>query len=250
VCRKTTSFIAASDAVKKNLVNNHGITPGMIHTVQEFIPTPAISNSDLREARRRLLTHLGITGDAFVAGMVGGPYWRKGIDLLVPLASAVNRLKPNRPIHFVWVGGKAGEQTLVELAYDAEHAGVKSQVHHISECTDAVGYIAGFDVFVLLSREDPFPLVVLEAATAAKPTICFRDTGGITDFVDECCGRIVPYLDTNSMANKLVEISQSPELCAQLGRAAAEKVSKNNSVETLAPRIMEIMGLLMRVGSK
>jgi glycosyltransferase involved in cell wall biosynthesis len=127
---------------------------------------------------------------------------------------------------------------------------VKSQVHHISECTDAVGYIAGFDVFVLLSREDPFPLVVLEAATAAKPTICFRDTGGITDFVDECCGRIVPYLDTNSMANKLVEISQSPELCAQLGRAAAEKVSKNNSVETLAPRIMEIMGLLMRVGSK
>jgi glycosyltransferase involved in cell wall biosynthesis len=250
VLRKTTCFIAVSDGIKNNLVARHQVSPDSIHIIQEFIPIPVVSDSYLREARRHLLTRLGVPDTAFIAGMVGLPSWRKGIDLLVPLARAIRRLNTTRPIHLVWVGGKSGEQTLWELGYDVEHAGVKSQVHHIHECANAAHYIAGFDAFVLLSREDPFPLVVLEAATMAKPTICFQNAGSITEFVDERCGRVVPYLDVDSMANILLEMSLSQEMCNQLGRAAAEKVSKNNSVETLAPRVVEIVASLMQMGPK
>jgi len=48
------------------------------------------------------------------------------------------------------------------------------------------------DAFLLTSLVDPYPLVMLEAAYLQKPIIAFN-SGGISEFVKEGMGRVVPY---------------------------------------------------------
>ena len=40
----------------------------------------------------------------------------------------------------------------------------------------------------MTSREDPFPLVNLEAMTNGVPVICFKDSGGSEELVDSSSG--------------------------------------------------------------
>ena len=50
-------------------------------------------------------------------------------------------------------------------------------------------YNAGADLYLLTSREDPFPNVVLEALDAKLPVIGFKNAGGFEDVVTE---KLVP----------------------------------------------------------
>jgi hypothetical protein len=60
------------------------------------------------------------------------------------------------------------------------------------------------DVIALVSREDPFPTVAIEAMNAGVPVIAFNNSGGIPEFLKEGrFGYVVPYCDTLAMAGQL-----------------------------------------------
>jgi glycosyltransferase involved in cell wall biosynthesis len=97
------------------------------------------------------------------------------------------------------------------------------------------------DVFVLTSREDPYPLVCLEAAALEKPIVCFAGAGGMPEFVENDCGFVVPYLDIAAMGDHVVSLLDAPDLRVVIGRAARRKVSERHDVGKAAPRILEII---------
>ena len=51
------------------------------------------------------------------------------------------------------------------------------------------------DLFFLSSREDPFPLVMLEAGYAETPIVGFRGAGGVNDFLAAHTELLVEYTD-------------------------------------------------------
>jgi glycosyltransferase involved in cell wall biosynthesis len=71
------------------------------------------------------------------------------------------------------------------------------------------------DVFMLSSREDTYPLVVVEAASLGVPTIYFDQSGGIYDFIDAQSGIRVDYLDVQAMANAIEQLKNDPVLLKQ-----------------------------------
>ena len=83
-------YIAASEAVKDNLVQRHGLPPNFIEVVYGF-PSGQNLNSKFCAAKRSCVRHaLGISEAAFVvigAGMIEA---HKGPDLFVQLANYVN----------------------------------------------------------------------------------------------------------------------------------------------------------------
>src|SRR5207302_5708906 len=97
------------------------------------------------------------------------------------------------------------------------------------------------DVFLLPSREDPFPLVCLEAADCGLPVICFADAGGMPDFVGNERGATVPYLDVEHMAAELVSLLRDDarrRLCAE---RASQKVRANFDVSVKGREIYELV---------
>jgi hypothetical protein len=97
------------------------------------------------------------------------------------------------------------------------------------------------DLFCLVSREDPFPLVVLEAAALGKPTVCFQQAGGTPEFCALGGGIAVPYLDVDAMAAVLIELIEGESRRSELGQRAAQLAREQFDIEVMGPRLMELI---------
>jgi glycosyltransferase involved in cell wall biosynthesis len=147
-------------------------------------------------------------------------------------------------VHFLWVGGssdslKATRKEVQELSCEAE-------VHFVGHRPDVSLYYEASDVFLLTSREDPFPLVMMEAALRGKPIVCFGNSGGAPEFVEEDAGIVVKGFDVEEMAEKLVLLLESDSFRASMGQAGREKVLSRHDINFGAPRIAEAIEAMMQ----
>lgn len=240
---KTTRFIAVSDAVRDNLVHNHHIRAEQIDKVYEFVQTTIISPEEAKNYNFHTRQQLGIPQEAFVVGSCGTLDWRKGSDLFIQTARLVRHKFPDAPIHFLWIGGGNPNESLrfFELQHDIQKLKLAPYIHFPGSKSNPQEYFSAFDVFALFSREDPYPLVCLEAAALGKPILCFDGSGGEPEFVEEDCGFVVPYLDIETMAAKVFTLMSSPELCHKLGENAKQKVQARHDVQLASSQILKIV---------
>jgi glycosyltransferase involved in cell wall biosynthesis len=237
----TDHYIAASEAVRQNLIANHSIPEAKIETVHSFIPIPGSQAINQEDARAKVLERLNIPREALIVGASGQFEWWKAPDLFVQLARSVRAKRPPFPVHFMWVGGELEGRRFGHVMHEIKHAGLEKCVHLVGHQPDPLMYYAACDVFALVSREDSFPLTSLEAASLGKPVVCFGASGGAKEFVEDDCGYIVPYLDVESMAARVIQLLASRKLRERFGRRAAEKVRERHDVSVAAPRILEII---------
>lgn len=243
--RYTNRFVAGSKAAKNNLVKNHSVRPDEIDVIYEFLPTDKFSHNNDLAAPQRLRQALNLAADTLIVGAAGTTSWRKGPDLFVQLALAVLQYFPEIDVHFVWVGNDRQGKEFAQLQYDVEHSGLGSRVHFLGARPDYAEILVGLDIFVLLSREDCFPLVMLESALYSKPIVCFEEAGGAPEFVQDGCGFATPYLDIGAMAVKVVELLRSPKLRADLGYAAEIKARTYHDVSAIGPQIMVVIRTML-----
>lgn len=236
----TTQYIVASEAVRDNLRDNHGIAAEKLNVIYEFIPTRSDS-IDQTKLRQALCAELEIPENAFIVGGGGTIEWRKGIDVFVQLLRTLHQKRLGTPIYFLWVGGPTDSVLFHSIANDIKLLGLEPYIHFVGVQPDPLNYFAACDVFALVSREDPFPLVCLEAASLGKPIVCFDAAGGMKEFVEEDCGFILPYLNTEAMAERILQLIDSPELRDRLGQQARRKVEGHHDVNVLAPKILKII---------
>lgn len=218
--RKTTSlFLAGSQAVANDLSGRWKIPPEQVIVAYPFINTQNNAKLALQEAPIK-----DIPLSTVIVGACGTLTWRKGPDIFLQIAQQVLR-KIDQPVRFVWVGGTLVPEELAKLRYDAEMMGIDKNIVFTGYVSSHIQYLAQFDVFVLPSREDPFPLVVLDAATLGKPVVCFDSAGGAPEFVENDAGIITPYLDIGSMSDAIVTLISNPDLRIEMGKCARQKAA-------------------------
>jgi glycosyltransferase involved in cell wall biosynthesis len=236
-------FIACAEAVKRNLVVNHGIAPSKIDVVHEFIDTAAVAPAaEGLDGKRRIKHALGIPEHALIVGSAGTTDWRKAPDLFLQMAGYVSRHAGLPPVHFVWVGGaNPGSIERSELEHDVVRLGLADRVHFLGARSDAIDCFRAFDVFAMTSREDPYPLVCLEAAAVGVPIVCFQDAGGTPELLEAGGGLTFPYLDVWAMSQGVVRLLQRPEERHHHGTVASTTVRSRHDVAVGASQILEII---------
>lgn len=239
---RTTEFIAVSDAVRQNLIENHHIPIDIINLVHEFIEIGNFDHIDFEGTRRMVCAELGIPEGAFIVGASGTLNWNKAPEFFVQIAREVYSRDPQAPIFFVWVGGaEEGSLEMFRIRYDIRQSGLEDRVFFLEHKSNPLDYYAALDVFAMVSRQDSFPLVCLESASLAKPIVCFDKAGGIPEFVEHDAGFIVPYFDLDAFASKILKLFENPDLKNELGERAAQKVALRANVESSAPKILKII---------
>lgn len=185
---------------------------------------------------------LDVPADAVVIGGCGNAEWRKGNDLFVALARMVNQL-PGIPVYFVWVG-MPPSSLRDDLWHDVEKAGLTDLVWFIEPTSDVLRYMARFDVFLLCSREDPYPLVVLEAGASQLPVVCFAGAGGAPELIEVDGGAVVPYLDLNAMAAALRQLADDPARRQQLGHRLGQKIDQRHNSRRSIDQLLRLLNQL------
>jgi glycosyltransferase involved in cell wall biosynthesis len=235
----TDRFISVSKPVTDMLIQRFGIPPHKVDLIHGFVPLPKQTEREADSIRRNIRRQLGWSDDAFVVGGCGSLGWRKGTDIFLQVARELCAMRNNDSARFLWIGGGAGGDEFLRFEHDIRAFGLIDRCKIIPNTAAVADYYRAMDVFALTSREDPFPLVMLEAAACNLPILCFDRSGGGPEFVGHDAGLIAPYLDVAALASHLDRFRESPELRRTSGIAAAEKVTAHHTVDTQGPKILE-----------
>jgi len=169
-------------------------------------------------------TELGVPEGSFIAAAAGTVEWRKGTDLFLQIAKIV--LERRKDVRFIWVGADTGDEKDRErIEYDAARMGFGDSVKFIPATPEYRRIVAAADVFTLTSREDPCPLVALDAADLAKPVICFEGAGAAAELVADGAGTAVPYGSAERFAEAILSYREDRGKLRAAGIAAKAKVT-------------------------
>lgn len=153
---------------------------------------------------------------------VGYPYYRKGVDVLI---DAWRRLAPRYPDwRLAIIGIPAGQQPPT--------AGLKSiGIDFLPPIKnrELAPWMGRCSVFVLPSRSDTLPRVLMEAGIACKARVATR-VGGVPLMIEhEVDGLLVEPDDDRALADALDKVMGDAQLRERFGRAALESVSEKYS---------------------
>lgn len=225
-----TRFIACSCAVRDALIRVLGIEESKITVVPECVDVTRA----LRMAQEGSMTTEGkAAGVRTLAGM-GTVNWRKGTDLFLRVLAHLNRHSGER-WQGLWIGDLESAPDRDQLRHDIRVLGITDQMHFTGSLANPFPQLASADVYCLTSREDPYPLAMVEAAALGKPIVGFRGSGGVEEFAAEAGGILVDYADTSAMADAARACLASPP---QHGREAAERLCSPDVVGAAIARLM------------
>jgi glycosyltransferase involved in cell wall biosynthesis len=208
-------YIAVSESTKTNLVDNYKINSTKIEIINEFVPI--VDFEPLTKSLENIKRELLVT-DEFIVGGSGLTSWRKGVDLFLQVAAQTIAVPSSKKYKFVWIG-EVDKFFQCQFNYEIKRLGLtESNIIFTGRVSDPQNYFQLFDLFFLSSREDPFPLVCLEAAALEKPIICFENAGGMSEFINETNGEKIKYGDVEAVTKKIIELSNDKPLLLAKGQ--------------------------------
>ena len=231
------SFIACAESVKQNLIKNHQVDTTLIKVLPSLLPESALNYQIDKLANEKLRNQYNIPQNAFIIGGMGTVDVRKGVDIFLQVAK---KLKFNSAIFFLWVGGQENEIEYKNFQIDKNRLELKNAIFQTS-VENPMDFMSIFDVFFVSSREDPYPLVVLEAAMLSKPIICFDKAGGAMDFVENDCGAVIEYLNVDGVVDRIKEFKGNKALIEQMGNSGREKVLERHNQSIAFQTFVDIL---------
>lgn len=163
---------------------------------------------------------LSIPLDSVVFGQVSSLISRKGIDVL--LRAFANVTGRNSKARLVLVGDGDQRDEFMNLAARLR---IDGKVVWTGNQNDPLPYYQHvFDVNVLASRSDAFPLSVLEASSCALPNLA-SNVDGIPESVrDGLTGMLFECGNDATLADKMIFLANSPAERERLGHGGREMI--------------------------
>jgi glycosyltransferase involved in cell wall biosynthesis len=188
VFRRFDAVIAVSKA-QAELLRASGVPADRLHVIPNALaehPYPL----GRAEARRVL----DLPQEGLLVGWVGRVSREKGIDVFVDALSSIT----DRVIQGVILGDGPERETEAARAESI----APSRFVWLGSVPDAARHFAAFDLFVMSSRAEGLPMVLLEAMAAGIPIVT-TSVGGIPDLLSPAEGVLVPPENPRALADAI-----------------------------------------------
>ena len=144
--------------------------------------------------------------------LVGAGYgdMRKGFDLFLHLWRLTRQpaRRRGRRVHCLWLGDLDPSLRLY-LGAEIDAAIASGSFHLPGHVADAPEHFSAADAFVLTSREDPLPTVVMEAMASGLSCVAFDGSGGIPKLIEKHgMGATVPLGQVAAMARAALDFAR------------------------------------------
>ncbi|MFZ5590688.1 MAG: glycosyltransferase family 4 protein [Bacillota bacterium] len=189
--------------------------------------------------RQKARRCLGLPLKRLIIGTVGRLSEPKNplyvLEVLAELAKQMDFL-------FLWVG----DGPLATAARKkATGLGISEHCRFVGYQEDPGPWLAAMDVFILLSRFEGLPLVIIEAMQQGVPVVAHA-VGGIDELVKEGVnGFLISPGDKAAAVTRLKELVESPELAAALGQQGREIAMASFTQETMLEKYLAVYKKLL-----
>ncbi len=223
VCDHTDTLVFPVNFVKSSFLDRYTPRTDTLLCHPQGIEPDFPRPRDRSTLRQRLRSSLGLTTDARLVIGAGSGELRKGPDLFIQVAKRVLASEGTSAVHFVWLG-QLDKVLESWIKHDSHLLGIDGQLHLAGLQADLTDYYLGADLFLMTSREDPLPNVVIESMYAGLPVIAFAEGGGTPELLVDGCGIVVPYLDVDAMARATCRLLETPEDAQSIAVKAARRI--------------------------
>jgi glycosyltransferase involved in cell wall biosynthesis len=231
-------FIAVADMHKRLLVDKEGLDERKITVVHNGVDLQSFRPGPRDET---LVKNLGIQPGNSVITTVASLKALKGIDVLLYAASGV--LKRHGAARFILVGDSKEGDRYVRMA---EELGIADRVTFTGQREDVADILRASDIFVLPSRTEAFPNVVLEAMATALPVVA-TDVGSVRELVEEGAnGHVVPSENAAALERALCELLDDLPAARRLGARGREIVEESFALDTMIAARVRLLEEVLR----
>ncbi|HZQ87777.1 MAG TPA: glycosyltransferase family 4 protein [Acidimicrobiales bacterium] len=227
--RRTDRLVAVSES-ERDLVAALGfVPPDRIEVVRNGI------EASVPSATRDLRAEFGIPAGAPLVASVARLEHQKAPDLFVDAAERLSRVVPGA--HFLLVGSGPLDHRVTSLV---DAGGLGDRFHRLAHVRDVSHVMAQFDVFVLTSRYEGLPYVILEAMRAGLPVVATDVIGTRDAVVHGVTGVLVTPGDPAAVAEAVRWMLDAPQTAASFGRAGAARVADRFDVAAMGAALDEL----------
>ncbi|MEJ7610068.1 MAG: glycosyltransferase family 4 protein [Ferruginibacter sp.] len=234
----TDHFIACSDVVERDL-SERSIPASAISLIYSSVDPGILQEKHPLEDPNKVLQH-ALSNRYPIIGGSGGEGLIKGTDLIISLVEEIRKTTPG--ILFIWVGGDLRSAECMALQATIEEKGLENNIYITGPVADAMVYFSLFNVFVLLSRTDSFPLACLENGLLGNPFVCFRDRVGVQVLLDHKFEEnIIPFLDIPAMAERINELLKDPGKSKLIGAEIKKTILEKYTNDVCFPLLNDVI---------
>ncbi|BCJ46243.1 hypothetical protein GCM10010168_51920 [Actinoplanes ianthinogenes] len=155
---------------------------------------------------------------------------QKGFDMLVEAFEQVHERHPEWQLHIFGEGRK--RRKLTEMI---QERGLGEVLHLRGITRNLDAELAKSSIFVLSSRKEGLPMVLLEAMCTGLPVVAFDCPTGPADVVEDGAnGLLIPAEDVSGLAAGMIRLIENPDERETLGAAARATAAHYESPVILA----------------
>lgn len=105
----------------------------------------------------------------------------------------------------------------------------------------AIRHLAAADLLVCSSRDEVFPVTILEAMALGRPVLSTA-VGGVPEMIrDGIDGLVVPPLDAQALAEAIAALMQDRARCEAMGQAARQHYLEAFTIDRLGDRLLALI---------
>ncbi len=191
--RQHDLVICQSRDMCADIVANFGVPAARTRVINN-----PVNQSRIRELCSAVAAFPALPGNATILVAAGRLDYQKGFDILIEALSLVDDSR----VHVIILGEGSEEQRLKQ---QAEYLGLTGRVHFAGFQTNPYAWFSRADAFVLSSRYEGFPNVVLEALTCGTPVIAVPAPGGTREILDDMAGCVVAgSVEASALAGAMI----------------------------------------------
>jgi glycosyltransferase involved in cell wall biosynthesis len=173
--------------------------------------------------------------DAFIFGIACRQVEAKGVDLLLRAIPRVSALAPSTRFLIAGDGPRLNEY--IALARSLE---VYDKVVFLGRCNSMPEFYASLNTFVLPSRDEGLPIVLLEAMASGRMVIA-TDVGSVNSVVhDQENGLLIAPDNLEALILAMLSVVSNRDYLARFGSAAQKQVTSNFSFGRMVRRYAEL----------
>ncbi len=223
--RWPVKIAAVSEHVRKFIINHQYVPAEKVTTIH--CTTDIERFLSLGPKGNALEEELGL-GDAIVIGTAARLDIQKGLTYLLQAFRILSGRHPK--LRLVIVGDGPERERLRKWVSDNK---LMDRIFFMGFRHDFDVLMQGFDIFVLPSLWEGFPLVILGAMALGKPIVASSVAGIPEAVMDGVSGFLVPPGDVLALSEKIEAFIRDPALGEKFGKRARDRV-----LEFFSPSVM------------
>jgi glycosyltransferase involved in cell wall biosynthesis len=241
--RRVAAVVSVSQFSREDFIRLYHMPAERVSFIPNGVDVTPFANGDPAATRTTVRRELGIDPRALVLISVGALTNQKAHLGLLPLLAQSSQDGLNSEMILVGEGPLRGQ-----LEQQARDLNIGPRLRLLGGRDDVPRLLAAADLFLLPSKTEGMPAVLIEAGLGGLPTVAFS-VGGVNEVVeDQVSGSLVPPGDYPAFWQAVTTLARDPQRRGAMGQAARQRCRELFDIRKVAGEYEDLFVSLLRKG--